>query len=203
MTIALDADARLPTGSALLRLISPFQQMQQEDAQAAHKLAFLRPPHAVDFLGDMVNVGLSQFSRAQEFGLLSAPGVEIPIVEWALCRHGRRLRRLALPVYWRAFTVNTMRWPPSSRAHACSTSDSGMGLGRDLEAAWRGRLQKPANGVDEAVRRHTAETAAHERDRRRAQEGARQRDCLTADRADLNEPDGLLEGRWRKQSLYV
>ena len=42
--VPLDADARLPARSALVRLISPFQQMQQEDAQAADQLALLRPP---------------------------------------------------------------------------------------------------------------------------------------------------------------
>ena len=102
--------------------------MQQEDAQATDELALLRPAHAVDFLGDMLDVGLSQFSRPQQFGLLSAPGVEIAIIEWALFGHERRLRRWAFPVYRGSSTVNTMRRPPSSVFQACSTSDNGTAL---------------------------------------------------------------------------
>jgi hypothetical protein len=39
--------------------------MQQEDAQAAAELALLRPAHAVDFLGDVLDVGVGQLSRPQ------------------------------------------------------------------------------------------------------------------------------------------
>src|SRR5689334_12107871 len=65
--------------------------MQQQDAQAADEFALLRPAHAVDFLGDVLDVGLGQFSRPEEFSLLSAPGVEIAIVERALRGHARRI----------------------------------------------------------------------------------------------------------------
>jgi hypothetical protein len=82
--VALDADARFPGWPTLFRLIPPFQQMQQEDAQTADKLALLRPAHAVDFLGDLLDVGLSQPSRAQEFRLLAAPGEEIAVVKRGL-----------------------------------------------------------------------------------------------------------------------
>jgi hypothetical protein len=42
--------------------------MQQEHGETADQFALFRPPHAVDFLGDVLDVGL---------GLLSAPGIEI------------------------------------------------------------------------------------------------------------------------------
>src|SRR5271166_1853586 len=58
--VALDADARFPTRAALLRLVSPFEQVKQEDAQAADELALLRPAHAFDFLGDVLDVGVGE-----------------------------------------------------------------------------------------------------------------------------------------------
>ena len=65
--------------------------MQQEGAQAADQLALLRPAHAVDFLGDMLDVGLSQFPSSQELGLLAAPGEEIALVEDALQGHDGKI----------------------------------------------------------------------------------------------------------------
>ena len=85
--VALDADARLPIRALLFRLIAPFEEVKQEDAEAADQLTLFRPAHAVDFLGDMLDVGLSQLSRSQQVGLLAAPGIKIAIVKRALHGH--------------------------------------------------------------------------------------------------------------------
>ena len=61
------------TRTLSFRLIAPFEQAKHEDAQAADQLALFRPAHAVEFLGDMLDVGLRQLARAQEFSLLPAP----------------------------------------------------------------------------------------------------------------------------------
>ena len=95
--------------------------MQEENAQATDELAPLRPAHAVDFLGDMLDVGLSQFSRSQEFGLLAAPGEEVTLVKDALHGHWARVRRSAFSVYrsgvpsrFRHSRGNTARMGPRS-----------------------------------------------------------------------------------------
>ncbi len=85
--VALDADARFPARTALVRLILPFEKVKQEDAQVADQLALFRSPHAVDFLSDMLDVGLPKLSRPQQFGLLATPGEKIAIVERALHGH--------------------------------------------------------------------------------------------------------------------
>jgi hypothetical protein len=56
--IALNADTRFPTRSALARLIAPLQKVQQEHFEAADQLTLFRAPHAVDFLGDVLDVRL-------------------------------------------------------------------------------------------------------------------------------------------------
>ena len=149
-----------------------FNSMQQKGRRSGSQVRAFRPGRCRR-LPRPRSMSASASFAARRFGLLSAPGVEIPIVEWALGRHGRRLRRLALSVDWRAFTVNTMRWPLSSRADACSTSTWDR-LGRELKppgaAASRARRWRRASGQSAT----SAETAAHERDRRRAQDGARQ-----------------------------
>ena len=137
----------------------------------------------------MLDVGLSQLSRSQELGLLAAPGVEIAVVKCALCRHGRRLRRSVRPVYRRPSIVNTMRRPLVARPGLFDLGQRNS-LGRDPDAAGRGRFEPRAYGGEQAVGRHAAEAAAHERDRRRAQDVARQRDFAAADRADLDESQG-------------
>ena len=71
----------------------------EEDAQAADQLALFGPAHAVDFLGDLLDVGLCELSRPQEFGLLTAPGKEVAIVELALRGHGRKIVSLAHGVH--------------------------------------------------------------------------------------------------------
>ena len=53
----------------------------------ADELAFLRPAHAVDFLGDIFDICLREVPRPQQFGLLAAPGKEIAIVKRALLGH--------------------------------------------------------------------------------------------------------------------
>jgi len=55
--------------------------VEKEDAQKAYELALLRPAHAVDFLGDVLDVGLSQLSRAQKLSLLTAPGKKIAVIQ--------------------------------------------------------------------------------------------------------------------------
>src|SRR5208337_1832397 len=97
--IALDEDARLPAWTALPRLIAPLDEMQQEDFESADELAFFGSPHAVDFLGDMLDVGLGESAGSQQFGLLAAPGIEIAVVKRASCGHVERILTLAPRVY--------------------------------------------------------------------------------------------------------
>jgi hypothetical protein len=79
-TVALDAEARLPTPAALVRLVSPFEQVKP-----------------LDFLGDMLDVGLGEFSRPQEFSLLSTPREKIAIVKRAVGQHNARIIRSCAP----------------------------------------------------------------------------------------------------------
>ncbi len=43
-----------------VELIAPFEQVKQEDAHAADELALFGPAHALDFLGNVLDAGLSQ-----------------------------------------------------------------------------------------------------------------------------------------------
>jgi len=56
--------------------------MQQQRNHAADEFAFFASAHALDFLGDIDEVGLGKLAGAQKRRLLMAPGVEIPIVEF-------------------------------------------------------------------------------------------------------------------------
>ena len=57
----------------------PFQEMQQEDREAADEFALLGLAHALDFLGDAARSASLHPSGAQERRLFEAPGVEILI----------------------------------------------------------------------------------------------------------------------------
>ena len=63
--VALHANARFPARAALFGLITPFQEMKQEDGQAADQLALFGPAHALDFLRDMFDVGSSEIAGAK------------------------------------------------------------------------------------------------------------------------------------------
>ena len=63
--VALHANARFPAGAALFGLITPFQEMKQEDGQAADQLALFGPSKALDFLRDMFDVGSSEIAGAK------------------------------------------------------------------------------------------------------------------------------------------
>ena len=56
-------------------------KVQKEHGKAADQFALFGLSHALDFLGDVFNVGLGQFSGAQKPGLLIRPGVEVLFVE--------------------------------------------------------------------------------------------------------------------------
>src|ERR1700733_1856256 len=62
--------------------------MEQEDREAIDKFAFLGLPHALDFLGDRRQIGLSDTPGAQERRLFETPGVEIVVVQRSSRRHG-------------------------------------------------------------------------------------------------------------------
>ena len=77
--IALDADTGFPPRAALVRLIAPFQEMKQENGQAADQLPLFGLAHALDFLGDVFDVGLAEFARTQKLRLLAAEQGRDPI----------------------------------------------------------------------------------------------------------------------------
>src|ERR1700690_1413125 len=62
--------------------------MEQENRKAADEFAFLGLPHALDFLGDRRQIGLSDTPGAQERRLFETPGVEIVVFQRSSRRHG-------------------------------------------------------------------------------------------------------------------
>ena len=87
---SLNPYRRLPARPAAARLKPPFQQMQQQDSEATDQFALFGPAHALDFLGDVFDVGLNQLSGAQQLRLLKAPGKKIAIIERGLRGHGEK-----------------------------------------------------------------------------------------------------------------
>jgi hypothetical protein len=73
---ALDPDAGLPACTAPVGQKPPLQKMEQ-------KLALFAAAHALDFLGDIEDVGVLQPARAQERRLLARLGVDVSLVEVA------------------------------------------------------------------------------------------------------------------------
>jgi hypothetical protein len=71
--VALHLDCRLPARAGLLWLAS-LQQMHERRREPTDEIAFLGPSHALDFLGDVLDVSLSQPARSQQLGLFAAPG---------------------------------------------------------------------------------------------------------------------------------
>lgn len=67
-----DEDAHLPTRAALLQLKAPFQEAEREDAHAADQLTLFCPAHALDLLGDVLDVRPRKASGAQQVGLFAA-----------------------------------------------------------------------------------------------------------------------------------
>jgi len=57
-------DAELPAAAAHGRLEAPFDQVEEEDRQAADELPLFRLPHAFDFLGDVLKIRFAGLSRA-------------------------------------------------------------------------------------------------------------------------------------------
>ncbi len=73
---ALFHDAQAPAFPAQGRLELPFQQMQQQRFQPIDQFTLFAAPHALDLLGDMVDIGSRQPAGAQQSRLLIGPGVE-------------------------------------------------------------------------------------------------------------------------------
>jgi ABC-type phosphate/phosphonate transport system substrate-binding protein len=89
---ALVLNRDFPGWPAIGGLVAPFQKMGEEDDKAADKLTLLAPAHALDLLGNMLDVGGGQFAGAKQGGLLVGPGVEIALVEAGI-GHGPSLVR--------------------------------------------------------------------------------------------------------------
>ena len=69
------------------RLKAPFDEMQQENREAADEFALLGLAHALDFLGDRGEVRFRDPAGAQERRLFEAPGVEVAVVQGSSRRH--------------------------------------------------------------------------------------------------------------------
>ena len=70
--------------------MAPFEEMQQQNREAAHEFALLGFAHALDFLGDRLKVGFAGPASAQERRLFEGPGVEIAVVQGASRRHSTK-----------------------------------------------------------------------------------------------------------------
>lgn len=57
--------------------------MEQQDGQAASEFTLFALAHALDFLGNVLNIGEAEFSRSQQGGLFISPGIEILFVKLA------------------------------------------------------------------------------------------------------------------------
>lgn len=79
--VSLDRDRDAPARGSLQWLKAPFQEVENENLQAARQLALLGLAHALDFLRNVLDVGLRELALAQERRLLIGPGVEIVVVE--------------------------------------------------------------------------------------------------------------------------
>src|ERR1700685_993371 len=90
-SVALHAEPRLPPRAALVGLVTPFQEMQQENGQAADQLALFGPAHALDFLGDVFDIRPRQIARAKQLRLLAGPSEGNLIVERAFRGHVGKL----------------------------------------------------------------------------------------------------------------
>ena len=64
--------------------------MEQEDRKPADEFALLGLAHALDFLGDRRQIGLSDAPVAQERRLFEASGVEIVVMQRSSRRHGSK-----------------------------------------------------------------------------------------------------------------
>ena len=78
---ALNLHAGFPARTSQPGLVPPFEKMQKQDRQSADQLALLGPAHALDFLGDVLDIRLRKFASAQQPGLFVGPGVKIPIIK--------------------------------------------------------------------------------------------------------------------------
>jgi hypothetical protein len=65
--------------------------VQQENAQAADEVALLGASHALDFLGDVLDVGLGEPAAAQQLGPLEAPGKKVAVVKRGLRGHDAKI----------------------------------------------------------------------------------------------------------------
>jgi MoxR-like ATPase len=77
--IAGVGDRQAPRMAAASRLKAPFEEMQEENREAARELALLGLAHALDFLREEVEIGLGEPALAQERRLFEAPGIKILI----------------------------------------------------------------------------------------------------------------------------
>lgn len=60
------ADRAVPTGAALIGLVLPFQKMGQQHVKAAHQFAAFFSAHAVQCLGQVVEIDLVELVFAHE-----------------------------------------------------------------------------------------------------------------------------------------
>ena len=67
-----------------------YEEIQQQNREAAHEFALLGFAHALDFLGDRLKVGFAGPASAQERRLFEGPGVEIAVVQGASRRHSTK-----------------------------------------------------------------------------------------------------------------
>ena len=59
------------------------------------QLTLLRLSHAVDFLGDVLKIGLGESAGAQKLSLFTCPGVKIPLIKVRLGGHAADLTSCA------------------------------------------------------------------------------------------------------------
>ncbi len=77
--VARVGDREAPRIPAASRLKAPFEEVQEEDREAADELALLGLAHAFNFLRDEVEIGLGEPALSQERRLFEAPSIKILI----------------------------------------------------------------------------------------------------------------------------
>src|SRR5690606_21907120 len=68
--IPMFVDGRSPARFPFLRLVFPFDQMQEDDLEIALNTAAIALPQALDLLGDILPVDMGRAQRAQALGLV-------------------------------------------------------------------------------------------------------------------------------------
>src|SRR5205085_6499374 len=99
-----------PTPRSRPGLMTPLQQVHDQDHEATFQLPPIAAPHAFDLLGDIGGVDRRELTRAQQAALLNRPSIEIFFVVSGVAGH-HTSPRLSEQVSRKATRRAALRWP--------------------------------------------------------------------------------------------